>query len=62
MSRVKEPVKVEVNNYHVYIEAPEELIVKYLFAWKYWESEVYRDKVLALIAVLWDKIDESYVE
>ncbi len=59
--KTKNSVKVNINGYYVYVEAPEELIVKYLYAWKYWRSEVDRDKVLALIAVLWDKVDRNYV-
>ena len=59
--KTKSPVKVNIDNYYAYLEAPEELIVKYLYAWKYWMSEIDRDKVLALIAVLWDKVDKNYV-
>ncbi|GEM_PF-4198412 len=38
--KAKGPVKVNVNDYYVYLEEPEELIVKYLSAWKYWRSEL----------------------
>jgi len=61
-SKPKPPVKIEVEEYSVYMESPEELIITYLNAWKYWQSSEDRDKALALIAVLWSKVDQSYVK
>ena len=59
--KVKEPIKVKVEEVYVYIEACEELILTYLSGWKFWESLEDRDKVYALIKVYWNKIDREYV-
>ena len=57
----KPPVKISIDKYHVYVEPPEELIVKYLSAWKYWRSEEDRDKVLILYRSLKGRLDLDYV-
>ncbi len=60
-SKRKRPIKLFVNEEYIYMEPPEELIITYLSAWKYWESLEDRDKVYALVSVLWEKIDKQYV-
>ncbi len=57
----RRPVRVEVDDYHVYVEAPEELLVKYLAAWKYWGSSEDRDKAILLAKTLYDKLDVEYI-
>ncbi|AEM39653.1 hypothetical protein Pyrfu_1799 [Pyrolobus fumarii 1A] len=55
------PVTVRVNGYRVYIEPPEDLIVKYLVAWRWWKSRIDRDKALAVAAALYEKLDWEYI-
>ncbi|RLE54968.1 MAG: hypothetical protein DRJ40_09465 [Thermoprotei archaeon] len=57
----RDPIALRVDDYRVYIEPPEELIVTYLCAWKYWRSLGDRDKVLILLGVYWDRIDREYL-
>lgn len=52
-----EPVRVEVDGLHVYIEAPEELILRYLREWKYWGTREAEYRVLLLLGVLGDQLD-----
>jgi len=59
--RPKPPIRVRVDGLRAYVEACEELILTYLSAWKFWESLEDRDKVYALVAVHWGRIDRSYV-
>lgn len=56
------PVKIRLDKYYVYVEAPEELIVKYLAAWKYWKSEEDRDKALLLYKSLRGRLDLNYIK
>lgn len=60
-SKVKEPIRIEINEYYVYMEPCEELILTYLSAWKFWGSLEDRDKVYALVKVYWNRIDRSYI-
>jgi hypothetical protein len=46
----------------VYLEPPEELIVTYLAAWKYWGSTVDRDKALWLYAAWVERLDKEYLK
>ena len=57
----KNTVRINVDEYHVYVEPPEELLVKYLVAWKFWKSEEDRDKVIILAKTLIDKLDIDYI-
>ena len=43
------PVKVYINNFRLYIDPPEHLIVTYLAGWKHWGSTEDRDKALWLL-------------
>ena len=46
----------------MYVERPERLLVRYLAAWKFWESKEDRDKAFALAYALEDLIDWNKVE
>ncbi len=61
-NRRKPPLELIINNKIVYIDPPEDLIVVYLSAWKYWDSTLDRDKALWLMIVLKDKIDFNYLK
>jgi hypothetical protein len=61
-TRRKSPVELIVDDYILYIDPPEELIVSYLVAWKYWESTIDRDKALWIYMVLHDKLDHEYLK
>ncbi len=65
-NKKKNPILIEmvIDNRTLYfwIEPPEELIVRYLAAWKYWNSSEDRDKVFALLSTLWNKLDRDYLE
>ncbi len=60
-SKLRPPITIRIGSYRIYMEPVEELIVKYLSAWKYWGSSEDRDKVVALISAWWDKCDREYV-
>lgn len=55
------PVKLLIDNKHVYIEPPEELILTYLAGWKHWNSTEDRDKALWLYTTWIDKLDKTYL-
>ena len=54
-----EPVKLVVDSDWIYLEPPEELIVRYLAAWRFWGSTIDRDKALWLYAATRDMLDEE---
>ncbi|OYT40182.1 MAG: hypothetical protein B6U89_02985 [Desulfurococcales archaeon ex4484_58] len=60
-TRKKKPVEIKIDDLLVYVDPPEELIVNYLVAWKYWDSTIDRDKALWLLIVLSDKLDREYL-
>ncbi|RLE79237.1 MAG: hypothetical protein DRJ52_08840 [Thermoprotei archaeon] len=57
----KEPTVLKINSLKIYLESVEELIVKYLCAWKYWKADEDRSKVFILIKVYWSKLDKEYL-
>lgn len=57
-----EPVKLVIDNYYVYLEPPEELLLTYLNGWKYWNSTEDRDKSLWILIVWLDKLNLDYVK
>ncbi len=65
-ARKKSPVLVEVlidgRKLRLWLEPPEELVVRYLAGWKFWNSSEDRDKVFALLNALWNKMDRRYLE
>ncbi len=60
-TRKRPPVKLLINDMHVYLDPPEELVATYLAAWKRRGSAIDRDKALWLLAVLGDRIDMEYL-
>jgi len=60
-TRKAKPIKIIIDNYHAYIEPPEELIVTYLSGWKFWNSTEDRDKAVWLYIVWRDKLNEEYL-
>ncbi len=61
-ARQKPPLEIIINNKTIYVDPPEDLIVTYLSAWKYWNSTLDRDKALWLIIVLKDRLDFNYLK
>ena len=55
------PVKILVDGYYVYMEPPEELVVRYLAGWKFWGSREDRDKALWVYTVWRDRLDHEYL-
>ncbi len=56
-----DPVKLQVNSYYVYLEPPEELILRYLAGWKWWGSTEDRDKALWLYIVWRERLSHEYL-
>jgi len=50
-----------VNSEYIYLEPPEELIIRYLAAWKFWGSTEDRDKAIWLYYIWRDRIDLDYI-
>lgn len=61
-NRRKEPVKLIVEDFHVYLDPVEDLIAIYLDGWKYWGSTEDRDKALWLLYTWRNKLDWGYLE
>jgi len=59
--RKKPPMKIYVDSYHVYILPPEEVILTYLEAWKYWSSTEDRNKAVLVYCSQRDILDEGYL-
>jgi len=59
--REMKPVKLVVGNRYVYMESPEDLLIRYLAAWKYWESTEDRDKAVWLYYAWRGRMDLGYV-
>ena len=57
----KNPVRVEVEDFTVYIEPPEETIISCLNACIYWKSDLDCEKAAMVMAAQWDRIDWSYL-
>ncbi len=55
------PVELVVDGKRVFLEPPEELVVKYLAGWKYWGSTEDRDKALWVYAVWRSRMDMNYL-
>jgi len=61
-NRGKPPVKILVEEYHVYLDPVEDLIAIYLDGWKNWGSTEDRDKAIWLMATWANKLDFEYLE
>jgi len=59
--REMKPVKLVVNSDYIYLEPPEELLIRYLAAWKFWGFTEDRDKALWLYYVWRDRMDLDYI-
>jgi len=57
-----QPTKLVVEDFHVYVEPVEELVITYLAGWKFWESTEDRDKAYWLYALWSERIDHEYLE
>ncbi len=51
------PLKLVIEEFHLYIDPPEHLVTTYLAAWKYWESSEDREKAAWLLVATKDIID-----
>ncbi len=60
-TRRRKPVTIIIDEYRVYIDPPEELIVSYLASWKHRGSTVDRDKALWLLITLNERLDHEYL-
>lgn len=56
------PTKLIVEDFHVYIEPVEELVITYIAGWKFWGSTEDRDKAYWLYALWREKIDHEYLK
>jgi hypothetical protein len=61
-TRRRSPVRIIVEEFHVYLDPVEDLVAVYLEGWKYWGSTEDRDKALWLLYVWSSRIDWSYLE
>jgi len=59
--REMKPVKLVVNSDYIYLEPPEELLIRYLTAWKFWGSTEDRDKALWLYYIWRDRMNLDYI-
>jgi len=60
-NKSKPPLKIQVDSYHVYIIPPEEVILTYLEAWKFWNSTEDRNKAVLVYCAQKDRIDINYI-
>lgn len=59
----KQPIKIIVDEkYHVYVIPPEEIILTYLSAWKFWESIEDRNKAVLIFCSQKELLDMNYIE
>ena len=58
----KEPVKIEINNFWIYILPPEETIISCLNAFKHWNSDVDFEKSAMVLKAQEKRIDWEYLE
>jgi len=60
-TRRKKPVKIMIRGFEILIDPPEDLIIGYLAAWKYWESDIDKEKALLLLVSLYEVLDYDYL-
>ncbi|NPA98667.1 MAG: hypothetical protein GXO43_04740, partial [Crenarchaeota archaeon] len=51
-----------IREFEILIDPPEDLIIGYLAAWKYWESDIDKEKALLLLISLYDILDYDYLQ
>jgi hypothetical protein len=61
-NRRKPPLEIRVDSYHVYIVPPEEVVITYLEAWKFWGSTEDRNKAVLVYCSQLPVIDKAYLE
>ncbi len=54
-------VRLVVDDAWIYVEPPEELVVRYLAEWRYWGSSEGLEKAACLYAALRDRLDAEYL-
>jgi hypothetical protein len=59
--RRKPPVKFSVNGYRVYVLPPEEVVLTYLEAWKFWNSLEDRNKAVVVYCAQKEALDVNYI-
>jgi len=59
--REMKPVKLVVNSDYIYLEPPEELLIRYLATWKMWNSTEDRDKAVWIYYIWRDRMNLDYV-
>ncbi len=57
----RRPVELVVRGRRLYVEAPEDLIVKSLAGWKFWNSGMDRDKAILLLRALRGRLDLDFL-
>jgi radical SAM superfamily enzyme YgiQ (UPF0313 family) len=57
----KSPLKVQVDSYYIYITPPEEVVLTYLEAWKFWNSIEDRNKAVLVYCAQRNRIDVNYI-
>nr|WP_238699226.1 MULTISPECIES: hypothetical protein [unclassified Sulfolobus] len=60
-NRLKPPLKIQVDSYHVFIIPPEEVILTYLEAWKFWNSIEDRNKTILVYCSQLNRLDIEYL-
>ena len=61
-NRRKPPLEIHVDSYYVYIAPPEEIVITYLEAWKFWGSAEDRNKAVLVYCSQLSFIDKQYLE
>ncbi|PVU69877.1 hypothetical protein DDW09_03325 [Sulfolobus sp. SCGC AB-777_L09] len=61
-NRKKQPLKILIDSYHVYIIPPEEVVLTYLEAWKFWNSTEDRNKAVLVYCAQRNKLDFDYLK
>lgn len=57
----KKPVTLRIGGRRLHVEAPEDLIVKSLAAWRYWRSQEDREKSILLLRTWSGRLDIQYL-
>ena len=60
-NRRKPPIRLQVDSYWVYVVPPEEVVLTYLEAWKFWNSVEDRNKAVLAYCAQKDRMDLKYL-
>jgi len=58
----KQPLSIYIDGYKIYIIPPEEVILTYLEAWKFWESSEDKIKAVLVYCAQRSKLDFNYLK